>query len=167
MKKILKNKKGFTLVELLAVIVVLAVIILIAMPSVMNSMAKARRNSFVIEANEVIKSAQTAYAQYLMNGGGGSEICVPYKVLIDSGYIEKNDPNYTGSVKIKTSETGASTYTVWLSNKTYRIGYDDSKKQDLGVTATELTNDDAKQNENSASINCNGMTKLLTANDLK
>ena len=45
MRKMKNNKKGFTLVELLAVIVVLAIIILIAMPSVMSAMDKARRNA--------------------------------------------------------------------------------------------------------------------------
>lgn len=159
MKKISNNKKGFTLVELLAVIVVLAVIILIAMPSVMNSMAKARRNSFVIEANEIIKSAQTAYSEYLMNGGSGSNICVPYSVLKEAGYIEKNDNKYAGSVLIQTSETGASTYKIWLSSGTYLID---------GIEASELDNGDAIQNTTGAKVDCNKESlNILKNTDLK
>ena len=40
--KIKGNKKGFTLVELLAVIVVLAIIMVIAIPAVVDSMIKAK-----------------------------------------------------------------------------------------------------------------------------
>ena len=41
MKKL--NKKGFTLVELLAVIVVLAIIMVLTVPSVLSSMNSARQ----------------------------------------------------------------------------------------------------------------------------
>ena len=160
MKKLnLKNKKGFTLVELLAVIVVLSIIILIAMPSVMNSMAKARRNSFFIEANEVIKSAQTAYSEFLSNGGAGSTLCVPYDVLKEAGYIEKNDDKYKGSVLITVSETGASTYQIWLSSGTYIIN---------GVLASELDNGQATQSTSAASVDCNKTAgvKVLETSDL-
>ena len=38
----MKNKKGFTLVELLAVIVILAIIMIIAIPAVLQTMESAR-----------------------------------------------------------------------------------------------------------------------------
>lgn len=41
--KIKGNKKGFTLVELLAVIVVLAIIMIIAIPAVVESMNNAKK----------------------------------------------------------------------------------------------------------------------------
>lgn len=41
----MKNKKGFTLVELLAVIVVLAIIIVIATISVNKQIKKSRKNA--------------------------------------------------------------------------------------------------------------------------
>ena len=54
----MKDKnKGFTLVELLAVIVVLAIIMIIAVPSVLSSMDNARKNTFVIEARKILNSA--------------------------------------------------------------------------------------------------------------
>ena len=47
------NKKGFTLIELLAVIVILAVVLSITIPSVLNSMAKARESSLQNAADSV------------------------------------------------------------------------------------------------------------------
>lgn len=44
----MKKKNGFTLVELLAVIVILAIIMIIAIPTVLETMASARRSSFAI-----------------------------------------------------------------------------------------------------------------------
>ncbi len=55
----MKNKKGFTLVELLAVIVVLAIIMIIAVPQVMTAMDNARANTFKIEVQKVIRAAMT------------------------------------------------------------------------------------------------------------
>ena len=57
--KVKKNQKGFTLVELLAVIVILAVIILIAINAVLPQMEKARKNSFADEVLSYAKAAET------------------------------------------------------------------------------------------------------------
>ena len=56
----MKNNKGFTLVELLAVIVVLAVITVIGVTTVLPYMRDAREKAFRVEATEIIKSAQKA-----------------------------------------------------------------------------------------------------------
>ena len=121
MKKVLKNTKGFTLVELLAVIVVLAVIILIAMPAVMNSMEKARRNAFAVEANELVKIAQTAYSDLMMKNLTGNSYCFSYQYLKDAGFLEKNDTNYSGSVSVNIDSNGKASYKIWLTNKNFMI----------------------------------------------
>ena len=45
------NKKGFTLVELLAVIAILAILVIMALPAVLRMFNQARKDSFT---NEVI-----------------------------------------------------------------------------------------------------------------
>ena len=55
MKRI--NKKGFTLVELLAVIVVLAIIMIIAMPNIVRAMNAARESAFRTYSRRVIGTA--------------------------------------------------------------------------------------------------------------
>ena len=52
------NKKGFTLVELLAVIAILAILVIIALPNVMGMFNTAKENSFKTEVKEVFKVAQ-------------------------------------------------------------------------------------------------------------
>ncbi len=58
MKKNL-NKKGFTLVELLAVIVILGIIMLIAIPSIAGIITNARKDSFVQSMGQYIKAVHT------------------------------------------------------------------------------------------------------------
>lgn len=49
----MKNKKGFTLVELLAVIAILAILVIIALPNVMNLFKTAKRNAFETQVRKV------------------------------------------------------------------------------------------------------------------
>lgn len=51
----LKNKKGFTLVELLAVIVILAIILAIAVPSISDMIKNSKRNAFEADVKLIIK----------------------------------------------------------------------------------------------------------------
>ena len=59
MKKL--NKKGFTLVELLAVIVVLAIIMVLTLPTIMNSMNSARQSTFLLYASRMLDTAADNY----------------------------------------------------------------------------------------------------------
>ena len=59
MKKMLKNKKGFTLVELLAVIVILAIIMVIATQRIGDVIAGARADSFTESFQMIAKQVQT------------------------------------------------------------------------------------------------------------
>ena len=58
----MNNRRGFTLVELLAVIAILAILVIIALPNVMNMFKTAKKNSFT---TEVKKIAQTAEQQWI------------------------------------------------------------------------------------------------------
>lgn len=142
-KELLNNKKGFTLVELLAVIVVLAIIILIAMPSVMSAMDKARRNALVTEVNEISKIAQTAYADKSMGGTGLTSACFNLKYLVDNGYMDKKLESYTGYVIVEVSDSGKVSTKADISNGIYRTGI---KNADGTITAgavapSSVTND--------------------------
>ena len=57
----MKKNKGFTLVELLAVIVILAIIMIIAIPAVLNTMETAKKKSMVNFANKLINELSKQY----------------------------------------------------------------------------------------------------------
>ena len=62
----MKNKKGFTLVELLAVIAILAILVIMALPAVLRMFNQARIDTFSNEINTILR---TAKQQYLLDGG--------------------------------------------------------------------------------------------------
>jgi len=113
------NKKGFTLVELLAVIVVLAIIIIIAMPNVLRAMNNARTNSLKVYAQKVFTQAQ---AQYNMESLSDS---FTDGTLLVSGVRCYNlqqlqmeaTGSYRGYVTIELNQTGGTdVYKIWLSD---------------------------------------------------
>ncbi len=54
----MKNKKGFTLVELLAVIAILAILMLLIMPNVLGMFSKGKKNAFKVQVGNIVESAQ-------------------------------------------------------------------------------------------------------------
>lgn len=61
-KRFLKNQRGLTLVELLAVIVILGIIAAIAVPSIGGLINKTKDDSKVAEAVQIINAAKLAHA---------------------------------------------------------------------------------------------------------
>jgi len=118
MKKI--NRKGFTLVELLAVIVILAVLALIAMPNVVEMMNNARRSSFVTEAENFAGYLKTAYMSDQVTGGASTAseakstfkdvtvsgktydyYCMTYTQMKKENYVTKSaDSDYAGILEL-------------------------------------------------------------------
>lgn len=57
------NKKGFTLIELLATITILSMILVVAVPSIMSTLDKSKRRTYVEDAKKMI-----SLAEYRMRG---------------------------------------------------------------------------------------------------
>ena len=125
MKKVKKSKKkGFTLMELLAVIVVLAVIMLIASTAVIPTIQKANQRALGTEGLALIDAAKTAYQMEQMKTGGSvtaaRNACFDMQWLKDQGYYTKGTAEgYAGSVYISSPSSTTPTYTFWISNGTY------------------------------------------------
>lgn len=130
----MKNQKGFTLVELLAVIVILAVIILIAVNAVLPQMEKARKNAFKDEALNYMKQAATAYVDEseetaydkinVIQSDDETPETLGYCISIadlNDGYVDKNDSNYAGVVLLKSDNDANFDKVIYAKNKNYKV----------------------------------------------
>lgn len=61
MGKVFTTKKGFTLVEIIIVIVLLAVLIVIAIPNIIKVYNNAKLNAFLDEAKAIYRNIETSY----------------------------------------------------------------------------------------------------------
>ena len=82
----MKNK-GFTLVELLAVIVILGIIMVIASSSVSKTLEESKKRAKFIAAQEITEIA-SAYMEAETN-----KTCVDVNELIRNGYLEEDVTN--------------------------------------------------------------------------
>ena len=81
------NKKGFTLVELLAVIAILAILVIIALPNVMGMFNSAKLSSFETEVKNIIKYSGDEWINDNLKGISASErkYCNHKTTLYDTG----------------------------------------------------------------------------------
>ena len=77
------NKKGFTLVELLAVIAILAILVVVALPNVLGMFNQAKEDTFATETKDMVRIVQQ---QYLANFGKHSR----YAIAGSTGITEAN-----------------------------------------------------------------------------
>lgn len=68
MKLLLKSiKKGFTLVELLAIIIIIAIVTLISTPIILNSLKVAQENSNKNSVQNIAKAGEIYYTEKAFN----------------------------------------------------------------------------------------------------
>ena len=121
------NKKGFTLVELLAVIVVLAIIMIIAIPAVVESMNNAKKGSFKIYAQRALGNAESTFqSEDLLGMLPGSNTDANKKKISDSCYCYSlagvgltSSGNFKGYVTISLDTKREATYRVTLTDNSY------------------------------------------------
>lgn len=114
----MKKKNGFTLVELLAVIVVLALIMVIAIPSVLDVMNQARKNSFVEYCQKVIPAVQTQYVADAQSTIPGRGIYV-YNINEDIGSLYQGA--YKGYVVVDATDVDKPRYWITIWDDNYQI----------------------------------------------
>lgn len=118
------NRKGFTLVELLAVLVLLSVIVLVAFPSILNTIKKT--DETLDSATEALLIANAkSYANDLTST---TATCVNISTLVEEGYTESPIAN-TDSEKSETIETSWSV-TFRFDSSTWK--YTDFKVKETG-----------------------------------
>ena len=81
------KKNGFTLVELLAVIVILSVIVLITVISVNSTVSETKGTLSELQIKNIEDAAKTYYLNEGMNIGN---TCINVSDLIDKGYVDSD-----------------------------------------------------------------------------
>lgn len=141
----MRKRNGFTLVELLAVIVILALIMIITIPAVLDATAKARKENFYMFAQNLNSKATNRYIQDLEENPENTN-CAVYDISTDLGI--PNIGNYEGWVKVSRTpvNSGKVSVTIDLSsqlpmeNAKYCIAKGSSCTPDTGVSLTEGSN---------------------------
>ncbi len=114
----MKNQKGFTLVELLAVIIVLAIIMLVAGANVFGALDTARANQFRNEFLGLLDAARLKANLDMMNSKltlkNPSE-CITIEDLVKDNHFT-NPHDYEGSVLLELDPTTRKlTITGWMA----------------------------------------------------
>ncbi len=131
----MKNKKGFTLVELLAVIAILAILVIIALPNVMKMYNDARQGTFDSEAKSIYKIAQQTFLSRMET-------------------TEKIYSNISGSSDSLDIQAGNSTYCIKLNSSgkvvQYVVTNSTNSYQELGGSEIKIENVKANNGSNAA-----------------
>ncbi len=151
MKKL--NKKGFTLVELLAVIAILAILMLLVTPNILRLFTEGRKNSFATQVQSVWKAAETKYiSDALTNDSPGPYCYVGDNLNSDS----KNEwATASGNATLNISDNKSLAYyvefdeegkiiTLIVTNGTYYYSMPE-KDKDGKVTKTPSIDVDLKK----------------------
>ncbi|MBE2920669.1 prepilin-type N-terminal cleavage/methylation domain-containing protein [Anoxybacillus flavithermus] len=137
LKKLIRNEKGLTLIELLAVIVILGIIAAIAIPSIGGLIDNSKKDAHVANAQQMINAAKIAVtADKDLIPANGKYTVLPLAYLENKGYLETvKDPDgdtttYTKALKdyngepntVQSDPKGKYSY-VLIENKNTKLKY--------------------------------------------
>ena len=138
MSKVLKNEKGLTLIELLAVIVILAIVSAIAIPAIGNIIENSRYNAVKADAVNVINAANLYYTDDATKATG-----VKVSELIAADYLDNAGTIPIGSTvsketpRLLTATVKVNEATVTFGGRSIDdINADKKKGSDLGTAYT-------------------------------
>ena len=138
------NKKGFTLVELLAVIAILAILVIIALPNVLKMFNDSKKNSFITEAKTVYSEVSKKYISESMK-----ENKLTYISSEDDTKLEMTGRDLQYCVLLNTDGTVKS---MKVSNGEWIAELPSGKK------ITDLNSSDLKDVPSGYKFECNGST---------
>lgn len=118
-KQMMNKEEGFTLVELLAVIVILGIIVAISIPAIGGVIDNSRESATEAERDLIVEAGRMWYISE-KDGQGSHDITA--ETLIDEGYLEnRGEGTLSGGVEITASDD---------DNPTATFNYDSSMTTD-------------------------------------
>lgn len=141
------NRKGFTLIELIAVVVIMAIIALLATPNIIGLLEKGKKEEFVADAKEFISKASYQYRSEKFNKDNQNEEkeykLVDIKGVNDDDLVGPWGKEYSRDDGVSIGyDDGTITYKITLttddkSRKTYK--FDGVKKEDINIDNITVT----------------------------
>ncbi|TQE92518.1 prepilin-type N-terminal cleavage/methylation domain-containing protein [Ureibacillus terrenus] len=135
LKKRLKNEKGLTLVELLAVVVILGIVAAIAIPAIGNMLENSRYNAAKSDAINIINAANL----YFTEVGSSNDDEVSVKDLLDGNYLDTagvfekyENKDHIANYKVKRASGGNTLYAsdvIFSGEK--KVTFNDATIQDI------------------------------------
>ena len=137
-RKNLKDKAGFTLVELIVVLVILAILAAMLVPALTGYIDKANKEKITAECRQVVMAAQTEASALYGKANGGE---------LTNAMLKSNDYDYVDAVgklsEVKDSakftivlEKGGAVKSVTYTNSGWTVTYENSAYTDPAKQAT-------------------------------
>lgn len=101
------NKKGFTLIEVLAVLLILSIIALITTPIIINVINNSKENAFIQDVNSLVDSIRTYQAE-----NNYEEVTVDYTTGENTNLLEL-DGDLPDAGQITINDAGKVSVALW------------------------------------------------------
>ena len=143
------NKKGFTLVELIAVIVILIVLMVIALTLVNKEMDKSKVKAFLKEANtfargavqkQSVDRAEELATDDIFHDSQYGKVCYSITQKILDKYISKTTNTYRGSIEVCYGADCTYQTKIWITDGKHYIDGETSVEDESQIKKSFTTN---------------------------
>ncbi len=165
-KKTKKKGKAFTLIELLAVIIILGILMVIAIPSVTSYISDSRKNSYISTAKEVTSDVRNKVNEGTIRAyDTGTTYYVPISCTATENALKSPYGDFTEAyVGVTYTGTGYNYY--WISNDTAGQGIRNiTSYENLENNLIEANIEDSEIKETIEKTGIDGRGKILILKD--
>ncbi len=127
----IKKSKGFTLMELLSIIIILSFIAIITVPIILNLIIKAKKEAFIASSYSIVQAAKNNFIEKLYYGEYPQDVVFTYnngiEVSSPNGYVLNYGGEKPRSGQVSLKSTGKVAITLYNGTWCSIKNYDDAK----------------------------------------